>query len=183
MVFNGRIRESWMKAKILLLLIVAAVLSVSALAQNEMPTKEETVNYLNKKLHEVDGRYFVFSDGDTIRFSGLSFRMKGDSVELKRTEQRANGTVDYEILEFDPGHISKIVVQRPKGKVAVNYVSLYFATKVARRTCCFYGAKPLDVDYGTFPYFEALPDNALKIQKALLHLRDLYKAEEDPFDN
>jgi len=169
-----------MKAKILLFLVVAG-LSVSAIAQKEMLTKEETVNYLNKKLQEVDGRELKRSGG-TFRYSELSIQIKGDYVELRYTEKFAGGSPCYNTYVFNPAHISKLIPIHDKiAESAVKGIRIDFLAKTARSSICV--AVLSDANQVFSPYFSALPENRLRIERALLHLRDLAKAEEEPFGN
>ena len=161
-----------------------AFLCVSASAQKEMLTKEETVNYLNKKLKEADGRDLITKDGQKRRYSGLYFQIKGDELELKYTETFGTVTVDYTTYVFNPGHISGIVpLGGYQADSPVKRLRITFPTKTPRHACCRYGATLTDIDKVDFPYFASLPDNRLRIEKALLHLKDLAKAEEEPFGN
>ena len=166
-----------------ILLIFAVLLSAgAAFPQKEMLTKEETVNYLNKKLQEVDGRDMIRPDY-TFRYSDVSFRIKGDYLELKYTETVQGRPPCYNTYVFNPGHVSGIVPIHEKTKESpVRGLRLTFPTKTARSSIC--PATVLsDVDKVYFPYFAALPDNRQRIEKAILHLRDLAKAEEEPFGN
>lgn len=167
--------------KKILLILMVLVFAVSALAQKEMLTKEETVNYLNKKLQEVDGRSMSWPNAFS-RYSNLSFRIKGDNVELKYVETFQNGTTRQTNYEFNPGHISKFeTIHGPQSGSAVRSFRVKFISKTGRFSDTSTALK--DVDYADFPYFAALTDARVRMQKALLHLRDLAKAEEEPFGN
>jgi hypothetical protein len=170
-----------MKQKIVWLFVATAILSVSTFAQKEMLTKEETVNYLNKKLQEVDGRELKRSYG-TFRYSDLFFRMKGDDLELKYTENLLGGKPCYSTFVFNPAHISKLVPIHDKiAESAVKGIRIDFLAKTARSSICVTILS--DTNQVFYPYFSALPENRVRIERALLHLRDLAKAEEEPFGN
>lgn len=173
-----------MQTILLLIIAVVASLCVPALAQKEMLTKEETINYLNKKLQETDGRDRIESDGRSYRYSNLSFLIKGDNIELKYKETRPDPMWPsaYETFLFNPGDITRVSLFGKK-LTGVGEIWIGFSSKTARRSCCSATANLSDVDYAYLPYFAGAPDNFLKIEKALLHLRNLAKAEDDPFGN
>lgn len=163
-----------------------AVLCVSAPAQKEMLTKEETINYLNKKLQEIDGRDLLQPDKTPYRYSNVHFRIvkDKDTVELRVTGTYHGAHAGCEMVWiFNPGHISGIVPQSGATESSpVKHLLIQFPSKTVRYSSCQVPAWT-DYDYASFLYFAAVPENALKIKRALLHLRDLYKAEDDPFGN
>jgi hypothetical protein len=173
-----------MKTRLLLMAAIIAVLGFSASAQKEMLTKEETVNYLSKKLQEIDGRNLITKGGQTRKYSSLSLRIIGDNLELKHTETYGTVTVDYTTYVFNPAHISSIVILGGyQDGSPVRRLRIMFPSKTARHACCGYTTSLSDTDKVDFPYFASLADNRSRIEKALLHLRDLAKAEEEPFGN
>ena len=170
--------------KITFALVASALLfAASCFAQDTMLTKEETVNYVNKKLQELEGRDMSFANGYT-RYSGLSFKIKGDNVELKYTESSGSGNPRYTTYLFSPAHISAFgTIHGPETGSAVRAFSVKFPTKTGRWAQGAAYAPFRDVDWVQMPYFDAIPGNRKRIEKALMHLRDLYSAEDDPFGN
>ena len=168
-----------------LFLLIIALFAMAASAQDAMLTKEETVNYLHKKLQEIDGRDMVkWWEPGLMRLSAVSLRMKGDELELKYTRTFPDGLKHYYTYLFNPGHISKFdEPNKIKGESAVRDFIIVFPTKSGRWSCCDPNSKFEDAGSAHFPYFAALPGNRQKMEKALLHLRDLARAEDDPFGN
>jgi hypothetical protein len=165
-----------------LFLFLIALFTASVTAQDAMLTKEETVNYINKKLQELEGRDMSWANG-SVRFSDLSFRLKKDDVELKFTETSTSGP-RYTTYVFNPGHISSFdTIHGPQTGSAVRAFSVKFPTKTGRWAQGSLYAPFRDVDYVQMPYFDAIPGNRKRLEKALLHLRDLYRAEDEPFGN
>lgn len=172
-----------MKTRLLLLAVLIAVSCVSAAAQKEMLTKEETVNYLNKKLQEVDGRDLLRSDNLPYRYSDVSFKISGDNVVLKYNGTLQGRTWCTSTCIFNPGHIARLAVYDSSAESPVKVIQIQFPAKTGRHSSCLSGAGLVDVDHAALPFFGTMPDNFSRIEKALLHLRDLAKAEEDPFGN
>ena len=168
-----------------LFLLIAVLFATAGLgsAQDTMLTKEETVNYVNKKLQELEGRDMSWDNG-FVRYSALSFKIKGDNVELKYTQSSSSGDPRYTTYLFNPAHISAFdTIHGPRTGSAVRTFSVKFPTKTSRWAQGPSYAPFTDVDSVQMPYFDALPGNRKRIEKALMHLRDLYKAEDDPFGN
>ena len=142
---------------------------------------------MNKKLQEADGRDLLHSGNFGYRYSALSFKISGDDVVLKYTGtylNRADGCIQTYI--FNPAHISKIAVYATPTQSPVKIIQIRFPSKTSRHSSCLTGALQsdfIDVDHAAFPYFATAQDNFSRIEKALLHLRDLAKAEDDPFGN
>lgn len=179
-----------MKTILVLTFAVITFLSVPASAQKEMLTKEETVNYLNKKLQEADGRDLLRSDSPPYRYSDISFKISGDNVVVKYNGTLQGRSVCISTFVFNPGHISRIAVSQHEydktTESPVKVIHIQFPSKTGRHSSCLTGALQsdfIDVDHAAFPYFAAAQDNFSRIEKALLHLRDLAKAEDDPFGN
>jgi hypothetical protein len=168
-----------------LFLFLIALFTTSATAQDAMPTKEETVNYINKKMQEVLGLdpYGGSSSGSPQQYKQLWFKMSGANVEVGITEGAAAGygssghTVTY---LFNPRHIKDVVVGKPsKGnstaRVGINFYKGTLREGPTLRVIAH------EVPFVNIPYLTTLPGNAEKIAKAILHLRDLAKAEDELF--
>jgi hypothetical protein len=198
-----------MKTKLILLLAFAVLSAASSFAQDAMPTKEETVNYLNKKSQEIVDHYHTYIDGidwGRVQYSKISFSLKGDKVELKyegkgsRIPNDCTLPLRSEIVgsyQFNPAHLSRIVtIKAQKPNEPIQMLRLYFSAKTVRSSGYAAGSDGCggssysnqdrlvtSRDALEFPFFANDPTNLSKIQKALLHLRDLAKAEDDPFGN
>jgi hypothetical protein len=192
-----------------LFLCLIALFTTSAMAQDAMPTKEETVNYLNKKSQEILDHYHTYIDGidwGRVQYSKISFSLKGDKVELKyegsgsKDEKDCNTPLRSEIVgsyQFNPAHLSRmLVVRAEKPNEPVRRLRVYFSAKTVRSSGYAVGRNGCggssysnpdrlvsSRDELELPFFANDPTNLAKIQKALLHLRDLAKAEDDPFGN
>ena len=153
------------------------IFAASSFAQDAMPTKEETVNYLNKRLQEVEGRTEKVSNDLTRRFTNLSFTMKGD--EAVYVYSRIGGLDGVRTARFNPGHLDYISVLKPVEGETIGWVHVTFKGKFVKQTC----KRDCDetTSYFSFPYLATSPESGKKIEKAFLHLRDLVKAEEDIF--
>jgi hypothetical protein len=189
-----------MKTRIILLLSFTLLFAVSSCAQDAMPTKEETVNYINKRLQEmVDKEYEVSEKGTLLfksRYTSISFVLKGDNAELEyssesRSQRLGNTRVSKDTWVFNPTYISA-----DSGAVSVKTDSLVLSTggyltikledKVVRRQSysSYDGKVDKEVTNVVFvPFDPKIPDHGKRLIKALLHLRDLAKAEDDPFGN
>ena len=188
--------------RIIFLALGVLLFTFSVSAQDAMLTKEETVNYLQKRLKEVDGRYKTVV-GDRFTYSDPSIKLQTDgTVELiyTRTSSESFCPGGYPIkysYRFDPGEIERVgIYGSEKADDPVRHLAIVFKAKTARaredhfrdRQC----NRGLGYKYGTnrqwgdlqeveFPFFATTPENRGRITRAILHLRDLAKAEEDPF--
>jgi hypothetical protein len=97
-----------MKKNALALFAFALLLVAPCFAQDAMPTKEETVNCINKKLQEVVGKEEGREDFIT-RYTAFSFRLNGDKVEFESSRkwvQKGQVTTELKSLYvFDPAHL------------------------------------------------------------------------------
>jgi hypothetical protein len=185
-------------------LIVAFLFATPSSAQDAMLTKEETVNYLNKKAQEVDGRDKTFWDGREV-YKNISLKLVKSLVELSWETERVhkNGCekgfrkVKY---IFDPAHLLLDAGNRPTAIYSSKEDIVYefefkFRPKTVRRydyatslDCRGYRGSSgydrfTDVSHVSIPFFAATPENRTKMERAMSHLRDLAKAEDDPFGN
>lgn len=207
-----------------LLIIIALSLSVGmANAQNATLTKQETVNYLNKKAQEVIGHYRTIPTDDNTKnikyyYPDNSVSMSGDKVifEMKRRNHK-DGALDYSYYPcdyheqkyeniFNPAHIISIekginyVNGEPIGAIKIILKAVgqensyaYAPTKrVTNENNKHYGKCYEFEEYTQlrnkkstkevfFTYLQSDDTNFNKIKKALEYLRDLAKAEDDPF--
>jgi hypothetical protein len=170
----------------LLLLLLFLGYSESA-AQDAMPTKEETVNYLHKKMSEVVGRVKVWENEaiSPMTYRNASIALKDSNIEITVTASfflrspRTENVVTQKCV-FNPGYISRVDIEKPKKDEGIGFVYVRFDKKLVTWTFDD-DRKQQDSDVASFPYYATIPGNDERIKKALLHLRDLAKAEEDPF--
>jgi hypothetical protein len=180
-----------MRNRIIVLLSLTLLLTISAFAQDAMPTKEETVNYINKRLQELRGSAFDIGPSGslpkiTYRYISLSFKLNGDIVDLITDAQNE---VPYKLpptgtrCSFNPKYISSgldaVTIDKSTTPGSTSgAISVKLVDKLAK-----YESKDLKLDMAgcSVPFDPKIPDQGSRLVKALLHLRDLVKAEEDPF--
>ena len=220
-----------------LLIYIFALFSFSSFAQDKaMLTKEETVNYINKKLQEVIGHYKTqtLENGQSGKIEYYwvhTIALSGDNVKIYRTRSnytfqrisdikgvRHQGTyyniypcdyyLDTQYQEFNPKNISSIeIFTNPISNEAIGSIQINLKSKTNQSLRYVEGPKfkfPYDdsinseywgkcygdqtgnkisdsLNYAYINFLIADEDNFKKLKKALEHLRDLYKAEDDPF--
>ena len=200
--------------KIPLFTCLMTLWSIASFAQEKAAlTKEETVNYLNKKLKECIGHYRqtpVTGEDDRIfYYHNVSFTLSGSTLKLYMkysNYKEGTGTkeCDYFLIdwtvEFNPIHITQITEKSNTKNSPVGGIDVKFISKIAVEESDYYQrnvnndngrcfglalAKEThySVDTTDLGFLQADPSNFNKIKKALEHLRDLSKAEDDPFGN
>ncbi|EAZ94817.1 hypothetical protein FBBAL38_10272 [Flavobacteria bacterium BAL38] len=198
-----------MKKKVLIYLF--ALCSLTSFAQDKASlTKEETVNYLKKKINEIDGHYRT-PGGLTNRlyFKNTSFDLDNNLLQLKTTRKNMleefGGNCGYfenvNITWFNPAHIKDIILVEPNLGEPVGLVKITLIGKVGRDIQEAYAYQKQNSNTGncynwersdlkeysvseiSIPFLATDPSNFNKMKKALEYLRDLYKAEDDPFGN
>lgn len=186
-----------MKRCLLVFLAVVFLFVPAASAQDAMLTKEETVNYLNKKLQETDGRpAYIKQNGKTYNriHLGLSFKLVGEKVEFRgksKSEHLDADTTINNTCSFNPAYIKDVRVGNVDGYPPVKGSPVLVAVitlsgNLARCRMTDYRGRLIDEgDYGVvrLPFLDAAPGNRTRMEKAIRHLSDLAKAEEDPFGN
>ncbi|MGN0021670.1 MAG: hypothetical protein ACI35Z_12790 [Sphingobacterium hotanense] len=195
-------------------------------AQNATLTKEETINYINKKANEVGGHFrSVPADKNSgiIKYYYSQNDVSFANDKLRIVQQRRNypdngfgGDVypcDFHSQThedfFNPAHIVSIEKHTNfkqdepvgtlkiilKGNVGQSNFSTYTPTKRVTNTEHKYYGHCHDlqeyipyrtkntVNFIYLSYLQSDDSNYDKLKKALLYLRDLMKAEDDPFGN
>jgi hypothetical protein len=166
--------------KVTFVAIAFLLFSFSATAQDAMPTKEETVNYINKKLQEVKDRGSAHYDW---RWTSISFKLAGNDIEFLAIDDKG---AYYTLHSFNPRDIAKTEFRYKTGEDMAEIVIFTIKGGVKRRYVDRYGyavpgEKTSFGDMIIFRYLATVPGNKEKIHKAFLHLRDLAKAEDDLF--
>lgn len=203
-------------------LILISILS--AFSQGATLTKEETINYLNKKANEVVGHYRTVRDVSvaqnfTYYYTENRVSLSGENLRFdqRRRNYKNDGygdttyPCDFVIQEHEtilnPAHIVAIdhevnvISGEPIGTLKITLVNNvaqrninFFAPtkKVTNENHSHYGecheireypqhrvSESVKVVY--LSYLQSDPSNFNKLKKALEYLRDLMKAEDDPF--
>jgi len=162
-------------------ILIFALLSVTpAAAQDAMPTKEETVNYINKKLQEVKDRGSAHYDW---RWTSISFKLAGNDIEFLAIDDKG---AYYTLHSFNPRDIVKTEFRYKTGEDMAEIVIFTVRGGVKRKYVDRYGyaVSGEKTSFGEmiiFRYLATVPGNKEKIHKAFLHLRDLAKAEDELF--
>ncbi|TDP00717.1 hypothetical protein EV145_10596 [Flavobacterium sp. 245] len=184
-----------------------ALCSLSSYAQDKTTlTKDETVNYLGRKIKEIVGHYRkpngynerLYFENTTVSYS--------DNLLIIDTK-RKNLLVDnnncgyYELgntVSFNPKDIVEIKYEGKNESEPVGVIKVIFTSQVCKEILNAYGYKMQNnngtcydwrnTDHQEFskkeiliPFLASDSTNFTKIKKALEHLRDLCKAEDDPF--
>lgn len=165
-----------------------------------MLTKEETVNYINKKIKEA----VSLPCGEC--YSGAVYTQNNISLSDSKIEiakeisyspgdcGRSYHRISTEVLKFNPVHITDIK-DGPSSKGAVGYliVSVIPQTSAVNSYDGHCSPKPTNFTYweetrkNSQPtelfiyYLKSDPANFSKLKKAFEHLKSLSKAEDDPF--
>ncbi|WP_462219141.1 hypothetical protein [Ferruginibacter sp.] len=218
-----------MKSK--LLMCFFTIWSLTSFSQDKASlTKEETVNYLNKKINEIKDYSSVINSKSYYHRSSEVKSSKDNlkiSYDQSNYKQRPEGTLvtindrnkykipmriypcDYFIenitQEFNPAYIVSVEIgNNDQNAGTVGFMQITLKSKTVKyliernKTSYTVSGGNNDGECGDFqkvysntnfytivyfPYLKADDTNFNKIKKALEYLRDLYKAEDDPFGN
>ena len=162
---------------LLCLIIALFATAETGSAQDAMPTKEETINYIDKQLQEVLG---LRASPTHNKWERMSFRMSGGNISCEVAESYPSHP---ERFVFNPRHIKTVVVGKAKDGNSHAYIGIVFLKGTLRSAA---GGTELRVDsrdepFINLPYLVTVPGNGDRIAKALLHLKDLAKAEDELF--
>ena len=170
--------------KTIFTLLLSLLLQVS-FSQGTTLTKGETVEYISNKLQEVndtkfyssrESSYFHYSrqnislDGKKIRYTNKCV-VQPSASQLKQTPSYYSG---YEV--FTPENIASIELVRTDEN-GMSEMLIRFDGKVVTDDVGYISS------YTYFYFNNNVPQNFNRIKNALFHLKDLLKAEGDPFDN
>lgn len=197
---------------------VILVFGASVFAQDTVLTKEETINYLQKRANELKENEIwikgVGNEQKTLKDLKISLT-SGNKIKIIII-WRINGTPYC----FGEGSYAKAIIGQeeeqiinpalmldssktfPTNDETITFMSIIFAPKSVQyrsrsniQECkgTYDGGRLIESmtewnrteqkDTFFFPFPSVDPKNKTRIEKAFLHLRDLAKAEEDPFDN
>lgn len=168
---------------------------MAARAQDAMPTKEETVNYIHKKLQDVVGleRDDRCRPRCETKFTAFSFVLKGDEIEFDtqydETYTGSRTTRERRTAVFNPAYMIE-------GDAAIytcsggKSICIKFPARIVKRFQGSDGRGYARVtgsagndDTVEIPLDLRVPELKSRLTRALKHLRDLAKAEDDPFGN
>ena len=187
--------------KTIFTLLLSLLLQVS-FSQGTTLTKGETIAYLQKKLDETtqfkkcDFQKLDILNGEELAkiqtFSNLAISINDNKVTLQYTYRElwkwSKNGIKYEkdqgetqeSISFNPSAIKKITqysIRVPESDIDIVYITLAYECPQKLN-----GITDQSDLFG-FPYYNADPQNGVRIKNAFLHLKDLLKAEGDPFDN
>lgn len=190
-----------------LLICILALLNVSLFAQDKATlTKDETVNYLERKIKEIVGHYRK-PDGSNERlyFKNTSVSYRDNLLTISTTRKNLledNKNCRYvereNTVSFNPKDIIEIKFEGKNESEPVGIIKVIFTSQVCKEIWDAYAYK-MQNNYGTcydwrktdhqefskkeilIPFLASDSTNFTKFKKALEHLRDLCKAEDDPF--
>lgn len=172
-----------MKRIVILLWACLMVLAVSA-QKKEKVSKEETIEYLNQKAKEAIGHekisiaQAIFVNKKTVTDAYLKRTASG--VELYVNFHSPNAS-SYTYTAFNPKHIisitntsrQKLTLESPVGVLEIKFIG---------RTALYNNnGDTTTVDRTNFHFLQTDADNQKRIEKALLHLRDIFKTEDNTF--
>jgi hypothetical protein len=192
--------------------IIFAACQITGLAQTTTSkpnlTKEETIRYIDKKVKETVGLWYFSPTAKQRLFvedSSIVLNSDGSVRVFQRrsdqTEDNCKQTLD-DAITFDPATISSIefdpVDSSSRGAINIKLTGKSGRVEATNRAptlrnretgrCYNYVWERSSWDGTTtdspwIPFLKSDPTNFEKLKKALLHLRDLAKAEDDPFSD
>lgn len=188
--------------------ILAVCFSIAtSFAQNATLTKEETVNYINKKLAECTSYKKTTSDGVTLTIEYERISLSDANLITKSTKRsrmvNGNDCPRNELYNYDKFNVVHIVgIELDKNyddSEAIGTIKIKLLPKTGHLTwtseaytrvlmgrCTDWkevDRQEMTVSEIRMYYLKGDPTNFNKIKKALEYLRDLAKAEDDPFGN
>ena len=160
-----------------LLLCLFAVFSISCFAQSStMLTKDETISYIKKKVEAINGEIVPTNSEGSERLKAVYFVAKEDLLEFSYTQKIHNDWT--ETVYFNPALITDINIWSCKKVVCGLNIFVKNGSAMHKS-----GENKYRTQNVAIYFINDHPENGNRIKKALLHLRDLYRAKEDPFDN
>lgn len=184
-------------------------LSLFAQADNTLD-KLKAENYLSRKIKEIEGHYRTpVGSSERLYFIKTFFLLSSNnllqiSTTRKNSIQARSGNCSYHEYEntvfFNPKDIMDIRFEGKNTEDPVGVLKIIFNAQVCKETLAVYGYKTkLSSGYCDdwlqsgrdefskkeilIPFLVSDDTNFSKIKKAFEYLRDLCKAEDDPFGN
>ena len=186
-----------MRIKYLIVPSFSLLLTLAGFSQNATLTKGETLAYIQKKFREFEGTYVLMRDTTRRTISSSDKMLSGSYVSLiddKITFSYSLSFRPYTVGGTGDCFCSYSVTFKPADIESMSYSNPYkslqiiLTRKTGRQTvrCCESYKKfeedltdRLVVSLNTSGDEDAIN----KIMKALNHLKELLKAEDDPFGN
>lgn len=171
--------------KKLYVFLFSLFIALIGIAQTPTLTKGETISYLDKKIKESIGHSLTNSNGyiGKVTEAQVKESAKGISI-MYYFDYKTKYTYD-----FNPRLITGIADYQHVAGSPLNEIQI----KLSGAICILSTVKPgtsgynvtdtKSVSYANMIYLKADSTSFSKIIKALNHLRDLLKAEDDPFGN
>jgi hypothetical protein len=197
--------------KKILFICSMTLLHASLHAQAKAPLdKFSTEQYLRRKIKEIEGHYrtpvgsserLYFIEASSLLFSNNSLEIS--TKRKNKIESRAYNCSYHEYentVVFNPKDIMDIQFEGKNADDPVGILKIIFNAQVCKETLAVYGYKTkLSSGYCDdwiqsgrdvfskkeilIPFLVSDETNFSKIKKAFEHLRDLCKADDDPFGN
>lgn len=183
------------KKMMIAFLIVCPILLLGQ--EKALLTKGETFSYLNRVLQKVKGYKCINTGFGTMTNSitNISFNEESGEAVFSYTVDSyyAAGPGDcsrgcgegYSIInKFSPLYITNITLSKNYGKDPVYYCFIQFTKgNLVKQTIIRKSNEKVVQTRDEAGLYFFMGDNTdfEKLKKALFHLRDLYKAEDDPF--
>jgi hypothetical protein len=185
LLYNGLFVKSVAIKRIVLLLLVGLNTMASA-QKKEVISKEATIEYLNQKAKEEVGHTKI-SVGQKIfiirqTVYDAHFKKTATGVEIYISFHTANSSANFSAA-FNPKHIVSIT-NISKETLSLESAIGIMELKFIGRTALFNNnGDTTTVNKVDFHFLQTDPDNPRRIEKAFLHLRDLFKAEDATFSD
>ncbi len=165
------------------------IMTGSGLSQSASLTKGETIEYLNKKFKSTIGFELINSNGVVGKIVDAEFIKVGEDIRIDYTFEGKTSRF-WRCFKFNPGRITDVTYLSNTTESSINEIFINLVGKVCVTTkgTGSYGSYATPTSnssesYARILYLKADPDEFTKIKKALLYLKSLYKAEDDPFAN
>lgn len=165
-----------MKKMFVLLLLVSAV--VTTFAQDPTLTKAETISYLNNKIKAVIGQKEPSCSSCSDKLLNAYIKEADGLIEIYYSQEMGSGRSWSCTYRFNPKYIDGITLMG--SNATVRSINIFIPNNSGMKTTSDYSSFWKDKNM-SFLFLDNDPDNFKKIKKAFLYLKDLYKAEADPF--
>lgn len=170
----------------LCLFFICCCATIQGSAQGQTLTKGETISYINKMVKRAIGHnalWIMCSEYELGEIASSSFSENGETVTYSVSSYAykkglCSAPAYNYTYEFNPAYI-KSITQTPIKNTSVVRVKINMKSKDLIKVTSNSG-KGFTDKMDIF-LFLAEPKNFDSFRKALLHLKDLVSAEEDPF--
>jgi hypothetical protein len=161
-----------MKARCLLFVFI--FVSLIAGAQNATLTKGETIEYLHKKIMEVD-KQTTGTAGSVFQYPKVLLQNGAVKIEFDM------GTPRYTYV-FNPAYIKEVTLSKPNQTTGWVLIELMSKAVAVEKAYAAADNGKSSSEFAWLPFLIGDGKNFDRIKKALLHLQALIKAEDDPFN-